>query len=245
MIRHVHCSSLYSESEGSLAAEVDKIVSHTDPEADLATYTEVKSREDALRAASPGWGVYQPDRTDVAVLWRQDTWEAKVKEAHKLTDKEWTDGQGHTHQTWAAAVLLERNNGRRAWVSLCHLPSSVQNGCQFKDNRQAAAWRGALDGWHKYWNNSRDRHKPDVGMLVADWNVDFHLKCWRQHLSSRFPSLWLCWRDPNMPPDGKGTHGGRLIDAAWSTVKADRCDLLPDNPSSDHRPWAEFLDWPD
>jgi hypothetical protein len=44
-------------------------------------------------------------------------------------------------------------------------------------------------------------------------------------------------------PNG-GTHGDRLIDASWNTVKANKCKLLKDDGSSDHRPWGEALAWP-
>src|SRR5262245_38975036 len=242
-IRHVHSSSRYDRSEQSLAKEAKAYAKATDPQADLITYTEVKSREDALRdALEPEFGCYQPDQTDVAICWRKDKWAQQVKEVHKITDKVWTDGQGHKHETWVATALLKRNDGHLLWISLCHLPSNVEAGCKVKENKQGAAWKSALNGWKSYWDDSRKKHHPDVGMIVADWNIDFHVQCWRQYVAGVWPNLVLCWRDPNMPKGG--THGSRLIDASWGTVKPNKAWLLPDNNASDHRPWAEVIEWP-
>ena len=244
-IRHGHSSSRYDRSSQSLTNEAKQFAKATDPQANLITYTEVKSREQALRdGLGDAFGVYQPDQTDVAICWRKDKWKQQLKETHKLTDKVWTDGQGNSHQTWVATVLLRHNNGHTLWVSLCHLPSNVEAGCNVDSNKQGAAWKSALPGWKSYWDNSRKQHKPTVGMVVADWNIDFHKQCWRQYVAGIWPNFWLSWRDPNMPPENKGTHGDRLIDASWASTKAKDCWLLPDDNSSDHRPWAQIVEWP-
>lgn len=242
MVRHAHSSSLYSNPPSSLSKELDKLVSADDPEANLATYTEVGSSERTAclkKADEENWAAWVPDQSDVGIMWRKDDFGPKEKKAVKLTDKVWTDGHGRKHETWCATALLEhRNNGNLLFLSVCHLPSHVQNGNKFYDNAQAKAWKGAVSGWSDHWNDWRKKYKPDLAILSADWNVDFHSSTWRDKVQSYFPSLFLSWQG-NMPPKGKGTHGSRLIDASMNTVKANVCKLLPDDNSSDHRPWGQ------
>lgn len=242
MVRHAHSSSLYSESPDSLAKQVERAVGSTDPEANVLTFTEVGSdqRTKVLKNADPGWAAWVPDASDVGIMWRKANFHPVEKKAVKLTDKVWTDGQGRKHTTYAASALLEHTSGKYLFISVCHLPSHVQNGKKFYNNAQSKAWKSAVNGWHDHWNDWRKKYNPDLGMLVADWNIDFHMDCWRDYVQDVFPSLVLCWKG-HMPPDGKGTHGGRLIDASWSTVKANKCVLLKDDSSSDHRPWGQKI----
>lgn len=243
--RHAHSSSLYSSSAQSLADQVERAVDATDPNATLLTFTEVGSdaRTKVLKEADPAWAAWVPDATDVGIMWRKDQFSPVWKKAKKLTSKQWTDGKGRVHDTYCGSALLRHDGtGSLAFISVCHLPSNVQNGCAFNGNKQAAAWKSAVDGWHSYWNDVRKADKPAVGLLVADWNVDFHRGCWRDYVQGAFPSLVLGWKG-NMPPDGKGTHGSRLIDATWATHKATKCQLLKDDASSDHRPYGEAIPW--
>ena len=176
-------------------------------------------------------------------MWRKANFGPVWKEPHKLTDKVWTDGHGRKHETWCATALLEHTDGHTLFLSVCHLPSHVQNGNKFYDNAQAKAWKSACAGWSDYWNNKRKKDHPDLAMLAADWNVDFHSSTWRDQVQSYFPSMFLGWKG-NMPPAGKGTHGSRLIDGTMATVKANKCELLKDDDSSDHRPYGEVIPWP-
>jgi len=246
MVRHAHSSSLYSNSPSSLAKQLDRLVSATDPEANVATYTEVGSAErtEAMKQADPDdWAAWVPGQSDVGIMWRKANFGPVWKEPHKLTDKVWTDGHGRKHETWCATALLEHTDGHTLFLSVCHLPSHVQNGNKFYDNAQAKAWKSACAGWSDYWNNKRKKDHPDLAMLAADWNVDFHSSTWRDQVQSYFPSMFLGWKG-NMPPAGKGTHGSRLIDGTMATVKANKCELLKDDDSSDHRPYGEVIPWP-
>lgn len=81
-----------------------------------------------------------------------------------------------------------------------------------------------------------------MGMIVADWNVDFFMSEWRSTVQGYFPSMFLGWSG-HMPPKGKGTHGSRLIDGTMATAKATKCQLLKDDDSSDHRPYGEAVPW--
>lgn len=245
-IRHGHSSSLYSESPNSLAKQVDKAVGAENPDAVVLTFTEVGSdkRAKVLKDADPNqWAAWVPSKSDVGIMWSKGIFQPIWKEAHKLTDKVWTDGQGRKHETYCATALLKDNGtGNTLFLSVCHLPSHVQNGNKFYDNAQAKAWKSAVNGWSTYWNNCRKRDHPTSAMLVADWNIDFHSSTWRDYVQNVFPSMFLGWSG-NMPPKGKGTHGKRLIDGTWATKKATVCKLLPDDDSSDHRPFGEKVPW--
>lgn len=247
-IAHAHSSSLYSASASSLANEVDKAVAADDPAATLLTFTEVGSsqRTQVLKDADPDeWAAWVPGATDVGIMWRKSEWSPVWKEAHKLTNKVWTDGQGRNHETYCGTALLTyTKNGKTLFLSVCHLPSHVDNGGKFYDNAQAKAWKSAVAGWSDYWNATRKQDHPTMGMIVADWNVDFHLSSWRQYLADVFPSMHLCWAGDKMPPKGKGTHGSRLIDATYATGTITQAKLLPDDNSSDHRPYGELTKWP-
>jgi hypothetical protein len=242
-MKHGHSSSLYSNPPSSLSKEVEQFV---DSPAQVLTYTEVGSEErtKVLKNADPDWAAWVPGQSDVGIMWLETKFSPVWKEPKKLTDKVWTDGHGRKHETWAATVLLEKTTGENAgktlFVSVCHLPSHVQNGKNFYDNAQAKAWKSACNGWADYWNNKRKKHHPDLGMIVADWNVDFFSSTWRGRVQDYFPSMFLGWQG-NMPPKGKGTHGSRLIDGTMATAKASNCKLLKDNDSSDHRPYGETI----
>lgn len=237
-IKHAHSSSLYSASASSLARQVHKAIDDDGPVATLLTFTEVgaQSREDVLRYASPDYGSWQPDITDVAVMWSKDQFDPGARESELLTDKVWTDGHGREHKTYAGSILLRHKGGQSVWVSVCHLPSHVQDGGRFYDNAQARAWQDAVDHWGEYWVRSKKKHKPDLGLIVADWNVDFHMTVWRQRVHEQFHGLANCWVG-HMPKDG--THGDRLIDASLGSVKAKDARLLEDDKSSDHRPYGD------
>src|SRR5215510_14757063 len=150
MVRHAHSSSLYSASPSSLAKQVDKATGSTDPEANLITYTEVGRSEltQVLKQAGPDdWAAWVPSQTDVGLMWRKANFHPLWKQATKLTSKVWTDGHGRKHETWAGTALLQHTNGNTLFLSVCHLPSHVQNGSKFYDNKQAAAWKSACAGW--------------------------------------------------------------------------------------------------
>ena len=245
-IRHAHSSSYYGASPLSLAKQVKRAVEAKDPNATVLSFTEVGSpaRTKVLEEADPeNWAAWVPNQSDVGLMWRHKQWSPVWKEPHQLTTKLWTDGQGRRHETWCATALLEHRDGPTLFYSVCHLPSHVQDGGKFYDNQQAVAWKTSCSGWSDYWNECRKRDHPDLAMLVADWNVDFHSAHWRDVVKGYFPSMVLGWQG-NMPPKAQGTHGNRLIDGTMATRRAAACVLLKDDNSSDHRPYGEVVPWP-
>lgn len=243
-IRHAHSSSLYSEDPDSLADQVERAVEADDPNATLLTFTEVGSekRTEVLKEADPDeWAAWVPGQSDVGLMWRKAQYSPEWKEPTKLTNKIWTDGQGRDHETWCATALLRHKEGHTVFLSVCHLPSHVQNGNSFYDNAQAAAWKSAVNGWSDYWNAVRQQDHPDAGLLVADWNIDVHSSHWMQYIGDKFPSMFNTWAGDREPPNDKGTHGNRLIDFTMSTKKQTKAKLLKDDSSSDHRPYGEAI----
>jgi hypothetical protein len=199
-------------------------------------------RTKVLKDADDGWAAWVPDASDVGIMWRKADFSPVWKEAKKLTDLVWTDGKGRKHTTYCATALLKHTSNKTLFLSVCHLPSHVQNGQKFYDNAQARAWKSACAGWSDYWNAKRKKDHPTLALIVADWNVDFFSETWRKTVQGYFPSMFLSWSG-NMPPKGKGTHGNRLIDGTMATVKATPCKLLKDDNSSDHRPYGEAHKW--
>lgn len=217
---------------------MDGYIDDDGPKATILTFTEVgsKEREDVLRKASPTeYGSWQPDITDVAIMWSKDQFEPGAREAHKLTELIWTDGHGRKHQTYAGSMLLTHKGGQKLWVSVCHTPSHVQNGSRYYDNAQARAWKDAMDNWGKYTELQRKKYRPALTMVVADWNVDFHMPIWKGRVQNFFPRLKLNWA--GHMPEG-GTHGKRLIDGTMANIRAKNAFLLKDDASSDHRPFG-------
>jgi hypothetical protein len=244
-IRHAHSSSLYSETPQSLANQLDRAIAAEDPDATVLTFTEVGSdnRAAVLKNANEGWAAWVPGQTDIGIMWRKADYSPIWKEGKKLTDKVWTDGHGRKHETWAGTAFLEHSSGKTLFLSVCHLPSHVQNGDHFYDNAQSKAWKSAVNGWNDYWNNKRKADHPDTGLIVADWNIDFHSSHWMQYVADIFPSMFCTWAGDREPAADKGTHGNRLIDATWTTGKPSKAKLLKDDASSDHRPYGEAIPW--
>jgi hypothetical protein len=245
-VRHAHSSSLSSESPLSLADQVDRAVAAEEPDATTLTFTEVGSdkRAQVLKDADPEhWGAWVPGQTDIGIMWRKAEFQPVWKAAHKLTNKVWTDGHGRKHETWCGTAFLKHTSGQTLFLSVCHLPSHVQNGDKFYDNAQSAAWKSAVNGWSDYWNANRKKDHPDLGMLVADWNVDVHSSHWMQYVGDLFPSMFNTWAGDREPPNNQGTHGNRLIDFTMATAKPSKAKLLKDDASSDHRPFGEGIPW--
>lgn len=243
--RHGHSSSRYDRSVESLAKQVNRGATAADPSGNLMTFTEITNAERASACEADGWGHFHPhDKTDVAVMWRKSKWEKVADGTRKLTDKTWLIS-GHTHKLVAASVVLgDVDSNRRLWVAVVHFPSGVQDGHGWaKDNDDAVkAWQDGLRGLHDYRQDQKKNHGVDLAMLCADWNVNFKVEYFRDYVRNVFDQMTCTWQKPY--PNG-GTHSDRLIDATWTDGRRERdAWLLKDDDSSDHRPYADLIDWP-
>lgn len=247
---HGHASSKFSKSPATLAKQVARAVDH--PEANLLTWTEVGDPARAAELHAYGWGSFTPDgQTDCAVMWKQSHFKKIKTEVHLLTDKTWQGDNGVVHKTKCTTLVVDEKGEtdgefRRLVAMVAHLPSGVQDGKDFSDKPadadRVAAWKGAVKGWHSYLNDRiRPVYAPHMVMVIADWNVNFHLQEWRDYVQGIFTGLTLTWK--NDMPKGEGTLNDRLIDATWATRNGP-CVLLDYRPdTSDHRPYAEKITW--
>ena len=236
-VDHVHSSSRYDRSPASLHAQAERWDASS---ADLVTWTEVDgARARALHRVS-GWAAYTPDPTDVAISWRRDRYRALHTGQRRLTEHTYrTYTTGRTVTQWAAAaVLVDRRTHRRVLIVAVHLPAHVQAGPEFRANTRARVWRTGLEGLHAYAAQLRTRWHPDLVLVAGDWNVDLRRPTWRHQLHAVFPGLRNTRVRP-FPADGTD-RTRRLIDATL-TNGTGRARLLPDDRSSDHRPYGETI----
>jgi len=236
-VRHAHCSSRYDESPASLANQVDKGSTHEDPSCNLMTWTEVGTGDRASSLTADGWGTYAPHQeTDCAVMWRKERWTVQDKSTHQLTPKTWVVS-GKTHHLVACRIVADAVDGSgRIWLSVAHFPSGVQGKGGFSNEHpdRVKAWKDGLKGLAEWKRNQNERWNPTWMGMCADWNLDMKLGWCRDLIKSEFSQMHCTWQSPY--PNG-GTHTDRLIDAVWCGGRTTLCKLLPDDSSSDHRPW--------
>lgn len=245
-IGHGHSSRLASVPASQLGAEVAK--GTADPSINVITFTEVGNSERAAALKSPGWSKYQGSgsagKGECAVMFKLSGWSKIFGEAHMLTDKPFYTGKGKKHAPiYVCSLVLDRTDCKsRLWISVAHLPSSVEGSGGFaKDqDKRVAAWKDAVQEWHRYQNKViRPKWKPDVELVVADWNLDHKLGWVRDYIGNVWPSQYNRWRKPY--PD-KGTFKKRLIDATWASSNAGNGSKVLTSYSgvSDHRPFTDF-----
>lgn len=238
---HVHSSSRYDRPVALLAAQARRFIAR--PAVDVITWTEVRERSRArVLHELPRWRTYSPAAADVAVSWHRRVWRPRLLECPQLTGSRYTTGRGTSSpsQRAAVAVLDRRRLDMRALVVVSHLPAGVEYGNSFRARPAVVStWQAAVAGLHRLVAALRARWRPDLVLVVADWNTDVRRPAWRHRLREAFPALSPSWRRRALP-DG-GTHrGGRLIDATMTNGRG-LARLLPDDRSSDHRPYAERL----
>ena len=245
-IRHGHSSSKVDRSPKSLAQQVGRATT-SGKDANLLTFTEVQSKARADALTTAGWGVFAPHgESDCAVMWDKAEFVKHHAHTNVLGSKTFIDGNGNTKQVICATVVLDHVSGRRLWVSVAHLPSSVQDGDHFSqaktDADRVACWKSAVDDWKQTRKNQKDKYDVDTSMHVADWNVNLHMGAWRTEVDNRIDAAYFAGTWGHDRPSG-GTHGDRLIDATWTNGTFNDTMLLPDDDSSDHRPYGEIIAW--
>jgi hypothetical protein len=234
-VDHGHASSLYSASRASLRLELRRFERH---DVDLVTWTEIRERAKTLRRV-PAWRTFAPTRrTDVAISWRRGIWHVVHRRPFLLTRRTW-DAPNGRRPIYGALAVLDRGP-TRVLVTVGHMPSHVEYGDDFRVGfpDRVGAWVDALDRWSRRIATARRHWRPDVVLVVADWNTDVRRATWRTRLLDAFPQLSLTWKRPL--PD-RGTHRGRrLIDATLTNARG-RAHLLRRTTASDHRPYIERL----
>lgn len=249
--KHIHSSGRFDRSEASVKAAVRSYVSR---DASILTFTEFasESRERILSSIGGelGYRLVSGDlssRDDCAILF-SDAWRPLYTGTSPvLSSGSYYTARGRPVGTFGAAnaVLLDVTTGKRLLVSVAHLPPSVEKGGGLLGvSRRVAAWRKQQKAWKRTWNVLAKRYHVDAILIVADWNVDIKKVGFRSLLRGLQPGMKLAWGNGPFPKGG--THGRRLIDFSFyrGAIKPQGLPyLLPDDNSSDHRPYAESFNW--
>lgn len=156
-------------------------------------------------------------------------------------------GGGIAPPVTALVVPLEvvgRPHRRPVYVIVVHMPL---------DNTELRAeiWEDVCRGLRILVTEIRAKDPSAEVAIEADWNKDYRNEFEREQIRRKVARpLRLVQGWDGSSPNRGGTHGPRrLIDGVvasrrllgWSTPW---CWLLPDDGSSDHRPYAHTLRWP-
>lgn len=245
---HIHSSSRYDRSKGSLFAAAVGYNS----DADLVTYTEVEfeGREQAVRKANgDAFGMVSGDESnanDAVISYKKSRFKLLYKEMFKATNVVVYRPSGKPRDPVYAtiAVLEDKLTGAAVVVAVIHLASSVEGDLARREStNRALQWSTALRNTKRRVNKLAKQYGA-AHMIVADFNINFK-KLWaRLAVKAIAPSYLLTWRNVKVPG---GTHGNRIIDATLLRgaigVKKPGAYLYKDDPSSDHRPYIETLVW--
>jgi hypothetical protein len=241
-VKAFHSSGKWDNDAGLLERNVKRTRSQGRT---IGTRTEVTTRSHhaALFAPDDGWGVYHPLNpvtgtfTDCAVEWRQDTWAKVEQHLYMLNEERLHTARGFLlpPSTMPMVILRHRATGRHVVVGAFHLQLA-------NTERRRQAWRIEAHsirnisislrqqhpGWEQVWQGDGNRNQRITALRDA---VQVH--------AMQGTRLRNCWVD-HLPARG-GTHGPRsLLDLTLSTMRG-ASYLLPDDASSDHRPFATDL----
>lgn len=236
-LRHVHSSSRFDRSPLSLLRAVRVYLTR----AAVITLTET-TREPRTRVlrSLPGYDLLKvagiPGAGDPAVLVRRRRLEVIWVKRWVLSEQRYDLGAS---LVVAVAVLLrDRHSGRELLVTVAHLPARLH------EDRNLAVWRDALETWGILVHAELDV-RPDLRVLLTgDFNLCARSAGNRREINRLLdvPGLASSWGRRVRALPEQGTHGQRLIDDTWSNMPLLRVDLLPDDPSSDHRPYRDVFE---
>ncbi len=239
LLEHEHHSSRFDRSKASLNAYMERATRRSG----LITLTEVANdvRDDALRG-HPNFAVHQVETlhgeatSECATVYDKRLY-IPVRRAlvTRLTDGPVSSGFSNVYME---VSTFDTVNDLRFKCGVLHSPAHVEG---------TRGWRkGSIDVkayQEMMWNlrNLMDRwnHNPyiDGWMITGDFNLDWR-KLWVRKLAKQYPAK-VNWYG-RLPVTG-GTHeGNRIIDwTIYNFMKLYKTGLLPDDASSDHRPFYD------
>ena len=215
----------------------------------FGTRTEVttEAHHEALHQ-DDGWHVYHPHASEVArelrtfvdcaVEWDGDVWSLRSTSLVVLNTQRLHTAKGFLlpPSTLPMVVLEHRETGRHMVLGAFHMALANTSA------RRAAWWVEAA----KIGQTSRDlrvKHPGWEQVFQGDGNRNQRITALRDAVQARMlrgTKLRNCWVG-NLPARG-GTHGPRsILDLTVSTMRG-RSFLLPDDTSSDHRPYQTDLE---
>ncbi|WP_067428562.1 endonuclease/exonuclease/phosphatase family protein [Nocardioides jensenii] len=188
------------------------------------------------------WGVFRKPgpraRGDVTVEHHRTPWKRLAGYAVRLSSKRYLGGK---KECWAAVTVYRlRGSDRTRVVVGVHMPARVEGPLLRGTNTvDTNAWTDALAQLGRLVAELREKCPHAEIVVVGDWNVNLRNKHFRDLIARQ---LRLTAAAP-VNSNGKripwsrvrGTHGGRVIDWAF-TNRHTTVKVLPSNAASDHRP---------
>lgn len=240
LLRAVHSSGRYDRPLPTLAAALDSYA-HA---GGIITLTEQDGRDSARErvydASGLSWVRMAPRGAgECAALWTARWRLSGAPIARQLTGRTYRRVTGQLAAPVHALTVPLRDDvtDQLVLVSTAHLP--VRNTAL-----RRLVWSLAVKGWVAHLDELVATRYPDAELLVrADWNRDLRQPAQRSTVNARLAPL-----DPQgrlVVPQGGGTHGKRVLDADWTTLPGASSTVLPDDPSSDHRPYLTTAPLPE
>lgn len=193
-------------------------------------------------AAAECWATWRIDHLE-----RQPDWKPFSRQ---LTDKTWVRakeyGGREAPPVKALVVPLQvvgRPHRRRPVLIVVHMPLD-------NTDARAEAWVDCCRGLRILVTQILERDPGAEIIIEADWNKDHRNNAERAMIQRHLAKpLHLVQGWDGSSPSVGGTHGRQLIDGVLTARRVlgsstPWCFLVPDDGSSDHRPYAHTLRWP-
>lgn len=230
-LRAVHSSGRFDRPLDQLAHALEDYA-HA---AGIITLTEQDGRDAARERVYDASGLSWVRFTkrgggECAVLWNARWRLSGNPLATQLTDRTYRRTNGHPAAFVHALTVPLRDDvtDQLVLVSVAHLP--VRNTAL-----RRVVWSLAVKGWARHLDGlTRPGARWDDAEVIApaDWNRDLRKATQRSAVNAAMPKGGRV-----VVPTGGGTHGARVLDATWTTLTGCRSTVLPDDASSDHRPY--------
>lgn len=231
---HIHSSSRFNRSPASLQAAANVYFDNSD----LVTFTEVNRQPSinaAKNAAGSGWGMVH-GHADCHVFFKKSKFKLLKGKSKKLAAP-----LGNVRKYGAFAVLKETSTGRIFVVSVAHHAKEIEWKLRKNpNNHRVRNWKRSIAAQKAESNRLARKYNAHAVMLVADWNIDWRrpwVRAWFKRWDNKFIGT------PN-PPTYATIGSGRLIDFTLiSGGLSGKGRPMPNDASSDHRPYKEALRW--
>lgn len=233
-LRLVHSSSRFNRSPESLHSAVNTYIDKNDADIVLLTEVSRESREKAMRHV--GFTSSTGDKSgwdDCGVMVSNYRYDIIYEESFNM---------GGTGRYARIVVVEDTLRDLNFVVAVPHFPASVESElAEGRETFDSRLWYKAVRGLRKRANRLRRRFKAAFAIISADWNINFQRTWARALLKSLFPFWKNTWQKFTA-----STHGRRLIDALLIKgrvkIKA-AARRLPDDDSSDHKPFIVVLEY--
>jgi hypothetical protein len=243
-VKHIHSSGRHDRDRRVVRRALD---SYAERHPAVLTLTEYQGKDH--RAALIEWAITHdysigqaPGAAGNCALAVAPGWSLERFWSHQLTRHEQRRGPGGPPPPQCATAIVRHTaTGKRCLWSLAHLPPNVEGDFRRpgKPAYRVWLWLRIVREWRRHLRRIARRHNVRRRAVVADFNLNVERAWVRAALRARFPGLRLTWRD--FP--GPGTHHRRVIDATLTNLRIlEAAELLPDDASSDHRPYVEVLE---